>query len=258
MLNELSQQQTTHAVQQFSETDARKLVEDMLLMYGKKFTDQWSGLKKSQVIEKFVEKLSELTYEQFLRGLKRLDTAEWPPSIPEFKNWCKGVYEYQTPDEAWLQALNYEKSNRVCRINRIAREAFYAVVGPYGSLKPTDTVHNVYCSVYKRLIAEAKERGELDEKLPAVKQLAEPKQPDEIDHQPVPNEVAQQALEELKKRMNVKNRHVPAPQRLQVKPTPIADPWPDPFENPESYLEKCEMDGVKVPKVIREQLGGGV
>ena len=130
------------------------------------------------------------------------------------------------------------------------------MVGPYGSLKPTDTVHNVYCSVYKRLITEAKERGEPDEELKAVKQLAEPKEPDDIDHQPVPNAVAQQALEELKKRMNVKNCHVPKPQRLQCQPTAIADPWPDPFENPESYLEKCEMDGVKVPKVIREQLGG--
>lgn len=254
MRNELAQHENTQVIQQFSELDARKLVEDMLLMYGKKFTDQWSGLKKGQVIEKFVEKLSGLTYEQFLRGLKRLDTAEWPPSIPEFKNWCKGVYEYQTPDEAWLQALSYEKSNRVCRINRIAKDAFHAVVGPYGCLKPTDTVHDVYCSVYKRLITEAKERGEPDEELKAVKQLAEPKEPDDIDHRPVPNAVAQQALEELKKRMNVKNRHVPKPQRLQIKPTPIADPWPDPFNDPELYLEKCEMDGVKVPKVIRECL----
>lgn len=252
MRNELSQQQTTHAVQQFSETDARKLVEDMLLMYGKKFTDQWSGLKKSQVIEKFVEKLSELTYEQFLRGLKRLDTAEWPPSIPEFKNWCKGVYEYQTADEAWLQALNFEKENRSAQINHLAKAAYDAVVGPYGMLKTTDTVHNVFCSVYKRLVTEAKERGEPDGVLDAVMQIESKAE----DHNPVPNEVAKQALEELKKRMNVKNRQVPKPQRFQCQPTAIADPWPDPFENPESYLEKCEMDGVKVPKVIRAQLGG--
>ena len=57
MRNELAQHENTQAIQQFSELDARKLVEDMLLMYGKKFTDQWSGLKKGQVIEKFVEKL---------------------------------------------------------------------------------------------------------------------------------------------------------------------------------------------------------
>ena len=237
MRNELAQHENTQAIQQFSELDARKLVEDMLLMYGKKFTDQWSGLKKGQVIEKFVEKLSGLTYEQFLRGLKRLDTAEWPPSIPEFKNWCKGVYEYQTPDEAWLQALNYEKSNRVCCINRIAKDAFYAVVGPYGSLKPTDTVHNVYCSVYKRLITEAKERNEADEVYEAVEQLGNTKTDE--NHNPVSNEFAKQQLENLKNKLNVRNRMVQKPQKLKptIKQEPLENPWPDPFDNPDQYQE---------------------
>ena len=237
MRNELAQHENTQAIQQFSELDARKLVEDMLLMYGKKFTDQWSGLKKGQVIEKFVEKLSGLTYEQFLRGLKRLDTAEWPPSIPEFKNWCKGVYEYQTPDEAWLQALHYEKSNRVCCINRIAKDAFYAVVGPYGSLKPTDTVHNVYCSVYKRLITEAKERNEADEVYEAVEQLGNTKTDE--NHNPVSNEFAKQQLENLKNKLNVRNRMVQKPHKLKptIKQEPLENLWPDPFDNPDQYQE---------------------
>ena len=71
MRNELTQNQD-HSVQQFGEQDARKLVEDMLLSYGKRFTDQWSGLKKGQVIDKFVQKLSGITFDQFNRGLIRL------------------------------------------------------------------------------------------------------------------------------------------------------------------------------------------
>lgn len=236
MLNELAQHQT-HIVQQFSEHDARKLVEDMLLMYGKKFTDQWSGLKKGQVIDKFVEKLSELTYEQFLRGLKRLDTAEWPPSIPEFKNWCKGGYEYQSHDEAWLQALTYEKNNRSNEINKFAKQAFDEVVKPYGYLGSSDTFYKVFCSVYKRIITEAKERNEADEVYEPVLQVGT--SAPEKNHVCATNEEAQKHLEELKRKLNVKNRAVPQPQKLKPTPKqkPVENYWPDPFDNPDQYRE---------------------
>ena len=258
MHNVLAHQQNTHELQKFSEHDARKLVEDMLFMYGKKFTDQWSGLKKGQVIEKFVEKLSELTYEQFLRGLKRLDTADWPPTIPEFKNWCKGVYEYQTHDEAWLQALTYEKHNRSHVINKFAKQAFDEVMKPYGYLGSTDTFYRVYCSVYKRIITEAKERNEADEIFAAVSQL-ENKQED-ADHKPVEKEDARLALENLKKKLNVRNRHVEKAQEFKPteKPQQVKQELgPDPFDNPEAYAEMCRRDGMPVPRDIAALVGGG-
>lgn len=236
MRNDLAQREQPHAVQQFSEQDARKLVEDMLFMYGKKFTDQWSGLKKGQVIEKFVEKLSDLTYEQFLRGLKRLDTADWPPSIPEFKNWCKGGYEYQTHDDAWLQALMYEKNNRSHEINKFAKQAFEEVIRPYGHLGSSDTFYKVFCSVYKRIINDAKERSEVDELYDAVPLVGTSSDQDS-NHVCVTNEEAKKHLEALKKKLNVKNRAVPQPQKLQPAPkqSPVHTYWPDPFDNPDEY-----------------------
>ncbi|MEN3979053.1 hypothetical protein [Acinetobacter sp. CWB-B33] len=234
MRNELAQHQQPHIVQQFCEQDARKLVEDMLLMYGKKFTDQWSGLKKGQVIEKLVEKLSDLTYEQFLRGLKRLDTAEWPPSIPEFKKWCLGGYEYQSCDEAWLQALMYEKNNRSHEINKFAKQAFDEVIKPYSYLGSSDTIYKVFCSVYKRIITEAKERNEADDVYEAVLQVVTNDQ--EPNRVCVANGEAQKHLEELKKKLNVKNRTASKPQKLQPqKQKPVDNYWPDPFDNPDEY-----------------------
>ncbi|WOE40726.1 hypothetical protein [Acinetobacter chinensis] len=257
MLNPVVQQQG-EMVQQFSEQDARKLVEDMLLMYGKKFTDQWSGLKKGQVVEKFVEKLSDLTYVQFLRGLKRLDTAEWPPSIPEFKKWCLGGYEYQSSDDAWLQALNYERNNRCNVINKFTKQAFDEVVQPYGHLGSSDTFYKVFSSVYRRIITEARECNEADELIEAVSQLGHSQQ--ETEHKPVSNEVARQQYESFKAKLNVKNRHVPKPQELKPKQhsVEIENPWPDPFDNPAAYLSACDLDGVVVPIEIRRQMESGV
>ncbi len=256
MRNELAQHENTQAVRQFCEQDARKLVEDMLFMFGKKFTDNWSGLNKGQVIAKFAEKLSDLTYEQFLRGLKRLDTAEWPPAIPEFKNWCKGGYEYQTPDEAWLQALMYEKNNRSHEINKFAKQTFDDVIRPYGYLGSSDTFYKVFCSVYKRIITEAKERNEADEVYKPVLQVGSSDK--EENRVCATNEEAQKHLEALKKKLNVKNRVVPQPKKLQPMPkqAPVETYWPDPFDNPEAYLHKCAVDGVKVPVEIRRQFEG--
>ncbi|WP_347455675.1 hypothetical protein [Acinetobacter thermotolerans] len=253
MHNQISTQVNTpeQPVLKFGEPEARMLIKEMIDLYGKKFFDQWAGNTKGQVIAKFVQKLSMLTHEQFYRGLKRLDRAGWPPTIPEFKDWCLGGSRYQTADEAWLQALSFEKENRSAPINRIAKAAYDSVVGPYGTLNGTDTHYKVFCSVYKRLVTEADERNEPDEVLETVKQIGS--NPENF-HQPVPNEVAQKALENLKKQLNVKNRSVPKPQRLPPKATIPPDPWPDPFDDPAAYLEQCRSDGVEVPKVIREQL----
>lgn len=259
MFNELIPEQKTNSVQQFGEQDARKLVEDMLFMYGKKFTDQWSGLKKGQVIEKFVEKLSGLTYEQFIRGLKRLDTADWPPSIPEFKNWCVGAYEYQSAEQAWLQALDYEKNNRVAEINSIALEAYQEVYKSYGFFGSNDTFFKVFTSVYKRLITEAREVNKTDDLLDAIPQIAS--SGDDSSHKPVSNELAKKHCAELFAKLNVKNRQVHKPQELKPTPkplnTPVVNEWPDPFDDAQTYLEQCDSDGHAVPKSIRRQLNGG-
>jgi len=234
MRNELTQNQD-HSVQQFGEQDARKLVEDMLLSYGKRFTDQWSGLKKGQVIDKFVQKLSGITFEQFNRGLIRLETSAWPPSVNEFKDWCLGKYEYQSHDEAWLQALTYEKQNRSHEINKFAKQAFDEVVKPYGYLGSTDTFYKVYSSVYKRIISEAKERNEADELLEAIAQCGFTG--DDPSHKPVTNDIARQQLENLKRKLNVRNREIPKPQKIEVNQAAkrVQNEWPDPFDNPNEY-----------------------
>ena len=254
MLNPVIQQQG-EVVQKFCEQDARKLVEDMLFLYGKKFTDQWSGLKKSQIVAKLVERLSGITFKEFQRGLNRLDTAEWPPTIPEFKNWCLGKYEHQSKEDAWLQALAYEQNNRSYVINKFAKQAFDEVVKPYGHLGSTDTFYRVFCSVYVRITTEAKERNEPDTVLDAVPQCGHS---GETGHQPVSNDIAKQQLENLKKRLNVKNRVVEQPQKLAVEKQPeqLENFWLDPFDHPEAYLKACEVDGVKVPNAIRDLLGG--
>lgn len=65
------------------------LFERMLMTYGSKFADQWRGVDPAGLKRHWAEKLGELTPEQMKHGVNRLDTLDWPPTLPQFVKLCK-------------------------------------------------------------------------------------------------------------------------------------------------------------------------
>ena len=51
------------------------------------------------------------------------------------------------------------------------------------------------------------------------------------------NDVARQQLENLKRKLNVRNREIPKPQKLEINEAKkrLQNEWPDPFDNPTEY-----------------------
>lgn len=66
-----------------------KLLHQMLLSYGKKFTDQWGATNTDELVAHWCGSLAGYTGPELARGLKALETREWPPSLPEFKRMCR-------------------------------------------------------------------------------------------------------------------------------------------------------------------------
>ena len=134
-----------------------------------------------------------------------------------------------------MQALTYEKQNRSHDINKFAKRAFDEVVKPYGYLGSTDTFYKVYISIYKRLISAAKELNAGHELLEAIAERGFTG--DDPSHKPVTNDIARQQLENLKRKLNVRNREIPKPQKLEVNQAAkrVQNEWPDPFDNPNEY-----------------------
>jgi len=66
-----------------------RIFDQMLLTYGKKFTDQWGGADPDKLIKFWCAGLAGYAGNEIKRGLSGLDVREWPPTLPEFKKMCR-------------------------------------------------------------------------------------------------------------------------------------------------------------------------
>lgn len=66
-----------------------KLLHQMLLSYGKKFTDQWGATSTDELVAHWSEQLAGYNGAELKRGLDSLATRDWPPTLPEFKKLCR-------------------------------------------------------------------------------------------------------------------------------------------------------------------------
>jgi hypothetical protein len=66
-----------------------RLLDKMLLSYGKKFLDQWAGVDTDKLVRHWSEELASFTREELGRGYAALESREWPPTLPEFKKLCR-------------------------------------------------------------------------------------------------------------------------------------------------------------------------
>lgn len=64
------------------------VVNEMHLLYGAKFAQQWEGLTPRELKDSWNQKLAGLSEAQVRRGLTACLTREWPPTLPEFLKLC--------------------------------------------------------------------------------------------------------------------------------------------------------------------------
>lgn len=126
----------------FEINDAKRLIAKMQLNYGKKFADQWIGVSPEDLASEMVNQYQGLTQADFVRGIERMKKEKWPPSIPEFRQWCesehsayKGKFAALANIEAWL-------CDRTTQITNAEKEAYNAVYSMFDQLK--------YCGNYEK------------------------------------------------------------------------------------------------------------
>jgi hypothetical protein len=66
-----------------------RLLDKMLLSYGKKFLDQWGGVDTDKLVKHWSHELASYSREELGRGYAALESKEWPPTLPEFKKLCR-------------------------------------------------------------------------------------------------------------------------------------------------------------------------
>lgn len=85
------------------------VVNEMWLMYGAKFAQQWQGLTARELKDSWNQKLEGLDEAQVRRGLMACLTQEWPPTLPQFIKLC---CPWTVPEVAYHEAVRGMSARR--------------------------------------------------------------------------------------------------------------------------------------------------
>ncbi|MCP2516769.1 hypothetical protein M5J07_17655 [Achromobacter mucicolens] len=118
------------------------VVNEMHLLYGAKFAQQWEGLTPRELKDSWNQKLAGLDEAQVRRGLVACMTREWPPTLPEFVKLC---CPWMAPEVAYHEAVRGMSARKRGELGIWSHPAVYwAAVGvstvdlfssTYGSIK---------------------------------------------------------------------------------------------------------------------------
>lgn len=226
-------------------------------LYGAEFSKKYAGDTNAELVQRACTVLNGLTPAEIERGLKRMNSEEFCPTLPRFRNWCEQGGDWWTADMAWAKAMQYEADpqTKITKLTKRALDEVRFVLTNEGQ----KAAHYAFKDIYQDYQIRAKALGRVQEWHQELDKLT---LSDEAEsHAPVSNEDAQRALDNLKQKLNVRNRKVDVPQTLKPKPKdqPVAQELgPDPFDNPDAYAEMCRRDGIAVSRNIADLVGGGV
>lgn len=237
---------------QITQNDIQFLIATLRTLYASQFNKNFPAEGQNAIPMSMVEAivanaLIGVTKHQFDRGIVLLSTTckKFMPSFAEFKELCVGQ-DWWNSQKAWVKACEYTKIMKhkaveiekdVFQFQEITTIAKFAL--DQVMLLITDgemhTAKREFMRLYEEYLAEAQLKGRVQEWYQERPNLTWSES--EKQHVPVGNEVARQQLENLKRKLNVRNREIPKPQKLKVNEAAkrVQNEWPDPFDNPAEY-----------------------
>lgn len=259
-----------------TQNDVKTLIATLRTVYASQFNKHFPSEGKNSIPMHVVEQIAGNTLvgvqqHQFQRGLVLLSTSgkTYMPSFAEFRALCIGQDWWNT-EKAWVKACEYtkimkhkktkladesEQYQEITTIAKFALDQVYLLIQDGEMFKAKEE----FSKLYAEYLAEAQLKGRVQEWYQEPLQLTWNNEQKE--HVPVSKEEAQKNYAEFLAKWNVKSKAIAKPQELKptAKPlnTPAKNEWIDPFDQPDIYLNQCELDGHQVPHSIRRQLSGG-
>ena len=232
--------------------EVKQVILTMRTLYASQFNKNFPSEGKTavpmQMVEDEVAKaLIGVTPQQFQRGLVLLSTSgqKYMPSFADFRAMCVGE-DWWNAQKAWIKACEYTKLTKpkpvlltdgsyeyrdITTLAKFALDQVMLFIIDGEMYRAKDE----FVRLYEAYVIEAQLKGRIQEwyqERPSLSWSESEKQ-----HVPVDNEVARQQLENLKRKLNVRNREIPKPQKLEINESKkrVQNEWPDPFDNPVEY-----------------------
>lgn len=116
---------------------------------------------------------------QLENGYNRMRHEPWPPCIQDFKIWCLQGAHWLTENEAWQQALAYEKSNQTISISVHVLKTLKEFKKGFDEINPrAESQAKAFKDMYIRIISNAKLMGDIQSFTDPVGALKAPKDDD--------------------------------------------------------------------------------
>jgi len=197
--------------------DIRILISDLRVIHAAQFNKNFPTTGDNAVPMEFVESkamecLCDVNIDQFERARNRLlkSGGKFMPSFSDFRDWCIGE-TWMSADEAWARACRFtaDKSVQITQITKVALDEVLPMIFD-GYMKPA---REQFINTYNAFVAKAQQVGRTQEMYVPPKQLEHKKK----SHAPVSNDEAVQRLNALKQKLNITNRTVQQPPKLEPK-----------------------------------------
>lgn len=127
------------------------VVNEMRLMYGSKFAQQWQGVTPRELKDSWDQKLSGMSESEVRIGLLACMSREWPPSVPEFVRLCQ---PWTNPELAYQDAVAGMTARRRGEMGKWPHPAVYWAAVAVGAHDLLQCTYGVLKARWERVFTE--------------------------------------------------------------------------------------------------------
>lgn len=139
-------------------------------LYGAEFDKKYGHFEMDDLQRTACTVLNGLGPNELRRGLERMNSEKWCPSLPEFRSWCVQAGDWWTAEQAWAKAMNFEAdpSKPITKLAKCALDEVRHILNIEGQR----SAHFAFKDIYQDYLQRAKDAGRVQEMWVAPKAIA--------------------------------------------------------------------------------------
>lgn len=128
----------------------------MQQLYGAEFDKKFAAIDPEQLQQTTCLVLNGITPKQLERGLNRMLSEKWCPSLPELRNMCLAS-DWWTAEQAWAKALQFEAdpTAKITKLTKAALDEVRHIMNVEGQ----KAAHRAFKDIYEDYLRKATEKG---------------------------------------------------------------------------------------------------
>ena len=129
----------------------------MQALYGEMFDKKYGYINPAELQFTVCTVLNGLKPAELHRGLERMNSEKWCPSLPEFRSWCVHDGDWWTAEQAWAKALNFEAdpANKITTLAKRSLDEVRHILKTEGQ----KAAHFAFRDIYSDYLDKAKKAG---------------------------------------------------------------------------------------------------